>query len=246
MPRPLIGVTTRSLLLPRRIVVDRAQAAGEDYVHAVREAGGLPVLVPSCLGAPAMAGVMDRLDGVLLSGGPDVDPELFGEEPLPGLGDVDRVRDEAEIELCRLAAERDVPLLAICRGIQVMNVAFGGGMEQHLDPASGRFVAHDVRSLDGRAGHSVTVVEGTMLRAVLGAATLRVNSAHHQGVLRAAEPLVASAVAPDGVIEGLEHPGCRFLVGVEWHPERARAHQPESAALLGAFVKACEERCPTS
>jgi putative glutamine amidotransferase len=241
MSRPLIGLTTRTLLLPRQISADRSQAAGEDYVASIEEAGGLPVLLPSCLGPGRMAELFDRVEGVLLTGGPDVDPELFGEEPQPGLGDVDRVRDEAEIALCRLAAERDRPLLAVCRGIQLLNVAFGGGMVQHLDPADG-WIEHDVRSFDDRAGHTIRIREGTLLHRVTGRDRLRVNSAHHQGVVEAAEPLVASAVAPDGVIEALEHPDRRFLLGVEWHPERAREKQEESAALLRAFVAACGER----
>ena len=125
MAAPLIGLTTRSIRDLPGIRLDRSQAVAEQYVEAIRWAGGAPVLLPSSAGEAAMLELAARMDGLVLTGGPDVDPAVFGEEPQPGLGEVDLVRDEAEIALCRFAAERDLPLLAVCRGIQVLNVAFG-------------------------------------------------------------------------------------------------------------------------
>jgi putative glutamine amidotransferase len=173
----------------------------------------------------------------VLTGGPDVDPELFEEQPLPGLGDIDRVRDEAEIELCHDAIARDVPLLAVCRGIQVLAVACGGTVIQDLDHAGiPGLLNHDLRSFDDSAGHGITVTEGTRLFEILGTTRLRVNSAHHQAVGESGE-LVVSARSTDGVIEAVEHPVASFVIGVEWHPERTAA--PHGHALLSAFVEAC-------
>jgi len=240
MDKPLVGITTRTMLLSRQIVSDRIQAVAEDYVDALRWAGAVPVLVPSNLGGDGVRELAPRLAGVVLTGGPDVDPVHFGEEPLPGLGDIDPVRDEAEMALCRAAMEDDLPLLAICRGIQVLNVALGGKVIQDLEGAGIKgLLQHDVKTFRSGPGHSVTVRDNTRLRAIVGVDTLRVNSAHHQAVGEVAPGLSICAVAPDGVVEAVEHPRRRFLMGVEWHPERAYLHDSAQAAILKAFVEAC-------
>jgi putative glutamine amidotransferase len=240
MAKPLVGLTTHSVYLPRHAGTDRQQALADAYVAALADAGALPVLLPSCLSPDAALAAAARLDGLVLTGGGDVDPVHFGEEPEPGLGRIDGARDAMEIALTRAFAEEDRPLLGICRGIQVMNVALGGGVIQHLRPEDG-LLQHEVVALGDGPGHSVAIEPGTRLAAIVGRATLRVNSSHHQAVGRVAPDLVVSARSPDGVIEAIEHPGRRFLMGVEWHPERGPDACPESRALLRAFVTECAE-----
>jgi putative glutamine amidotransferase len=180
-----------------------------DYVKAVENAGGRPLLVP-----PALDGVeetLDALDAIVFTGGPDVDPELYGEEAHPQTVGIHRLRDDAELGLLRAALDRDMPVLGICRGIQVLNVGMGGDLDQHLeghrhDPP-GQFLEHEVE-----------IAPGTKLAGMLGDKTT-VMSHHHQGVNRIAPGLVESAYADDGLVEAVEAPAKRFAVGVLWHPE---------------------------
>jgi len=180
-----------------------------DYVKAVEQAGGRPMLVP-----PSLDGVeetLDALDAVVFTGGSDVDPELYGEQSQPETSGVVRMRDDAELALLRAALERDMPVLGICRGIQVLNVGMGGDLDQHLeghrhDPP-GQFLEHDVAiDPDSRLGE------------ILGDRTT-VMSHHHQGVKTLAPGLVETARADDGLVEAVEAPNKRFAVGVLWHPE---------------------------
>ncbi len=226
------------------------------YVRAVMRAGGIPRVLP----IPEMEhtpggftpgnGVgedwgewLSGLDGLLLSGGGDLDPALFGEEPLPGLGGVDLHRDALEMALARAARRRKMPLLGICRGCQVLNVALGGtiyqdlpsqrpeGLLQHRQPYPGTFPSH-----------SMTVREGTRLAHVLGSLSVRVNSFHHQAVRDVAPGLEAVAWAPDGVVEGIEAPEGPFLLGIQSHPERLESTSAPMAALFRAFVAAAGEK----
>jgi putative glutamine amidotransferase len=211
----------------------------DDYIRSVEEAGAVPLVVPSC--APDHAPlVLDRLDGLLLSGGVDVDPALFGEAPHPKLRRVDRRRDDLEIALIREALRRDLPILAICRGIQVLNVAAGGTLIQDLPSTRADGAEHDCPEPRSRRVHRIETEAGTRLRQLLGAGAVPVNSFHHQAVDRLGEGLVASARCPeDGVIEGLEGRDGRFVVGVQWHPETFWNQQDSFQALFDAQVRAC-------
>lgn len=235
---PLIGITTRTLLQSTETRSDRLQALAETYVCAVSAAGGLPVLIPSSLGPERAIEIAGRLSGILLSGGPDVDPVHFGDEPRPGLGNIDPVRDEMEFALFRFATERKMPLLAVCRGMQLMNVALGGSLIQDLAHAGGGYLLHDLTSYSENTGHGIEIRPDTLLLSVVGRARILVNSYHHQAVAEPAAALVASARSSDGVIEALELPGHPFCLGVEWHPERSTANSPESTAIFRAFVEA--------
>jgi putative glutamine amidotransferase len=234
-------LTTRTVLPDSGPLAEPAQAVGESYVRAIERAGGVPVFLPSNLGPEAAVEIAGRLQGILLTGGRDVDPVHFGEEPKRGLGVIEPIRDVLEIALCRFAEEADLPLLGICRGIQVLNVAFGGGVIQDLEGSGGEYLNHDLTTYQDGPGHSVEILPETKLREILGADRLRVNSHHHQIVGDVAASLTVNARAPDGAIEGLEHPGRQFMIGVQWHPERSYRRQPHAAALLTAFVRACEE-----
>jgi putative glutamine amidotransferase len=211
----------------------------DDYVRSVEQAGAIPMIVAPC--APGHAPrLIDRLDGLLLSGGVDVDPLLFGEEPHPRLRRVDRHRDDLELALTREALRRDIPILAICRGIQVLNVASGGTLIQHLPSEVAGGERHDCPEPRSRRVHRIETEPGTHLRDILGPETVSVNSFHHQAVGRLGDGLVASARCPeDGVIEGLEHPGRPFVVGVQWHPETFWEHPDSFQPLFDAQAHAC-------
>ncbi len=224
--RPLIGITTYEQ--PARWGVWDLPAAliPAAYVEAVRRAGGRPVLVP-----PSEDGVeetLDVLDGIIFSGGADVDPSIYGAEPHPETDSPQAHRDAGELALLRAALQRDLPTLAICRGFQLLNVVRGGDLIQHLPEEVGH-QAH--KEVPGEfSEHPVEVKEGTRLASVIGARS-DVTSHHHQAVGRIGEGLVETAWAADGTLEGLEDPSRRFTVGVQWHPEAG-----EDAALFEALV----------
>ena len=231
--RPLIGITLGDGDPPG------LHAIREDYLRSVEQAQAVPVVLPAVVpeDAPALLG---RLDGVLLSGGADVDPNLFGERPHPRLGRVDRRRDDFELALVREALRRDVPILAICRGQQVLNVASGGTLVQDIPSELPGTLNHDAPGKRWHRSHAVEVVSGSRLRDIVGREALRVNSFHHQAIERVGRGLVVSArCAEDGVIEGLEMPSRRFAVAVQWHPE-SFWHQPDSfQSLFDAHAEAC-------
>lgn len=241
--KPVVGVTTRTVHLPRHRVLDANQAVPEAYLAPLVAAGAAPCLVPTSLGADAAAALLDRVDGLLLTGGGDPDPRHWNEEPHPKMGFVEPARDETEIRLIGAALERGLPILGICRGVQILNVALGGTLVQHLDPAEIEgMVQHEVAGWPDGAGHSVTLEPDSRLAALAGGPRARVTSSHHQAVGRVGEGLVVAARAPDRVIEALEHPGEPFVVAVQWHPERTAGADAFSDALFAAFVDACRRR----
>jgi putative glutamine amidotransferase len=210
----------------------------EDYVKSVESSGAMALLLAP--GAPSDAGpLLDRLDGLLLSGGADVDPALYGRTPHPRLGRVVPERDDFELALCREALRRDTPILAICRGQQVLNVATGGTLVQDIPSVIAGAVDHDPPTERWNAIHEVALLQGSRLRAILGRETVRVNSFHHQAVDTLGQGLVACAHSqPDGIVEGIEDPSRRFAVGVQWHPESFWRTPETFGALFDAFVGA--------
>lgn len=233
MSRPAIGITMTDEDGRQGFHVLR-----EDYVKSVEQAGGLAVLLPP--GSPAdAAALLDRLDGLLLSGGADVDPGIYGQAPHPKLGRVVRARDDFEIALCREALRRDRPVLAICRGQQVLNVATGGTLIQDIASVIPGAIDHDPPVERWDAAHDVDLLRGSRLRAILGRETLAVNSFHHQAVDVLGAGLVASAHSvPDRVVEGVEDPSRRFALGVQWHPEAFWREPRAFGPLFDALVQA--------
>ncbi|MFO0933639.1 MAG: gamma-glutamyl-gamma-aminobutyrate hydrolase family protein [Planctomycetota bacterium] len=213
------------------------------YVARVVEAGGLPLLFPVV--DPAFVDdYLGLVDGLLLIGGDDVDPAAYGATPHPDLGPVDVERDRFEIALTRAAAARDVPTLGVCRGLQVMNVALGGTLLQHL-PAE----VPDVLVHGGRYDvcHDLAVVPGSRLARVLGVARTEVNSHHHQAVAMAAPSLVVTGTSSDGVVEAAEDASRRLFLGVQWHPERmegADSTRRLFATLVEEAARAAATRSP--
>jgi putative glutamine amidotransferase len=241
---PLIGVTTSATAdddssAPRRAHLNRA------YVLAIQQAGGVPVLLPPYLDQPAREGLWRRLDGLVLSGGGDIDPSHFHEPPHPSVDLVCEARDGLELALTERALDQGLPLLAICRGIQVLNVARGGTLHQHVPDAYPTSpIAHAQREAREQPTHAVKVlVEGTRLGAVLGAPELSVNSFHHQALNRLGRGLREAAWAPDGVIEAIDMPEARGLVlAVQWHPEDLVGQDPAARRLFTALVDAAAAR----
>ncbi len=221
MARPVVGITTYVTQARWGYWDLEAALIPFDYVREVERAGGRALLVP-----PAVDGVeetLDALDAVVFTGGSDVDPALYGEDAHPETTGIVRMRDDGELALLRAALDRDMPVLGICRGIQVLNVGMGGDLDQHLeghrhDPP-GQFLEHDVE-----------IAPGTKLAGMLGDRTT-VMSHHHQGVKTLAPGLVETARADDGLVEAIEAPAKRFAVGVLWHPEAG-----EDARLFETLV----------
>jgi putative glutamine amidotransferase len=225
--RPIVGITT--YLTPARFGVWEEESAliPAAYVRAVEAAGGRALLVP-----PTMEGIeetLDALDGLLLSGGSDLDPEVYGQEAHAETDGVVPERDRAEIALLQAALERDMPVLAVCRGSQVLNVARGGDLVQHLPDVVGDEKHKHTPGVF--ADHDVDLVSGTRVQQILGDHA-PVKSHHHQGYGQLGEGLREAARADDGTIEALEDPSRRFALGVLWHPEAG-----EDFALFEALVE---------
>ena len=222
--------------MPPRIAITPCRKM-PDYVESVRLAGGDPWELGDAAGP--VETVVTSCAGLLLTGGADVAPERYGEARHPTVTDVDAARDEYEIALFRAALAAGLPVLAICRGLQVMNVAAGGSLIQDIPSQVGTAVPHQVPNPKDAIAHEVSVVPGSRLAEVMGAAVvagrLPVNSRHHQAVGRIGAGFVVTATAPDGVIEALELPQARFCVGVQWHPENfvgSRTFLPLFAGLV--------------
>jgi putative glutamine amidotransferase len=226
---PLIGISAYEMAVDfARWCGVRAVLAPSGYVHSVRRAGGRPLLLP-----PLEEDVdqpLDVLDGVIVIGGPDLNPALYGQDPHQESRDFHDLRDRVELALLRGALERDLPTLGICRGMQLMNVLRGGDLQQHLDDVV------DDAALHKRAGefvrHRVETVPESRLASLLGE-RVDVHSSHHQAPRRIGEALDVAAVAPDGTVEAIEDPERRFAVGVLWHPEEDEA---DGAPLFAELV----------
>ena len=228
-PLPVIGVTRCSRL--------------DDYLASVERSGARARVLEV---SESPRAVIDTIDGVLLTGGGDVDPAFYGQERHPSVDDAEAGRDEFEIDLARRAMEADLPVLAICRGAQVLNVAAGGTLVQDIPSAVKTDLTHSLELPKDCLAHDIHVVSDTRLHAALGGAidasrACHVNSRHHQSVGSLGRSLVASATAPDGVIEGIEAPEARFCVGVQWHPENFW-RTGEFRPLFDAFVAAARDR----
>lgn len=240
---PLVAITTSEVRQSTGVTLTRhgeppqyEMALGLKYLAAVEAAGGVPVVVPP-LHSPATAPLLDHCSGVLLSGGPDVEPSAYAARVHPESGPYEPVLDEFELSLARAADERGVPVLAICRGLQLYNVARGGSLHQHLPDVVGERIAHRQTQANTEITHWVSIRQGSRLAAVVGKQRMKVNSFHHQAVDSLGRGLVPTAWASDGTIEGLEDPARDFAVAVQWHAE-CLVGRPDQAALFKAFVDA--------
>ena len=242
--RPLIGITTQTLQaidgipegLPHSVVMNQR------YYHATAMAGAAPVLIPLLDDLETLRAIYDRMDGILIPGGVDVDPAAFGETPHEKLGRIDPARDRVELQLVKWAVEDRKPLLGLCRGLQVINVALGGTLYQDLEAEYPHAIKHDYFPNYGferdYLAHEVALAPGSRLRHALAKEQIAVNSMHHQGIKVLGRGLSASATAPDGLIEAAESSGDSFLVGVQWHPEVFDSTDPNTEHLFDGFIAA--------
>ncbi len=240
---PLIGVTMATT--PDAAVETTRPRAwlNHPYLLAVQQGGGVPVLLPPQLDARALDALWSRLDGLVLTGGGDLDPARFTDDARhPTVDGVSAARDRLEIEVIERALHDGRPLLAVCRGIQVLNVALGGSLYQDIASETGSTIAHNQTGPRDRPTHLVKVMgEGTRLGATLGASEVDVNSFHHQAIKRLGRGLRDVAWTADGIIEGVELPDTRALVlGVQWHPEELVGHDAAARGLFRALVTAAE------
>ena len=241
--RPLIGVTTSEV---RRAPTVKPTPHGEPprvemalgltYLQAIERAGGIPMVIPP-MHEEAIEPLLDRLDGICLSGGPDIHPSVYGEAEDPQLGPTEPSLDHFELALARRTDARDMPLIAICRGMQNLNVARGGTLFQHLGNIDGT-LEHRQETLGDQPSHSVEIESGTLLARSLDATEAEVNSFHHQAVDALGKGLVITARSPDGVVEGIEATDREFCLGVQWHAELLVERESEQLALFRAF---CEQ-----
>jgi putative glutamine amidotransferase len=219
------------------------ESQNRDYVKCITRAGGVPVLLPCALDDEGIRDVLSRLDGVIISGGGDIAPSYFEEQPHEKLGSVDPLRDNLDGTMTTAALERgDLPVLGICRGIQSINVFCGGTLYQDLSQREDTTLQHRQQAPREHASHDVEVEPGTILREILGAPTVAANSFHHQAVRDLAPDFVVSGRTADGLIEGMELPDHPFCVAVQWHPEHMTEHHPHAQRLFHALVEAAEKR----
>lgn len=247
---PLIGVTTSEVRraetvspIPEGEPPMHEMALGLTYLRAIEATGGLPVVIPP-LRIELIEPLLDQLAGVCLSGGPDLHPEAYGQEPDEHLGPTEPDLDRFELAIASAADQRDMPILAICRGTQALNVVRGGTLVQHLPAlrpeAEANGVPHRQRTPGSEPSHRIEVDPDSRLAATIGGRDAEVNSFHHQAIDRLGRDLVASAWAADGTIEAVEDRSREFLIGVQWHAELL-IERPVEQALFGAFVAAAAD-----
>jgi putative glutamine amidotransferase len=241
--QPIIGLSTSEMRAPERIRHDpRSEPAGRElalgltYPDAIRRAGAVPVVIPP-MDAAAIEPLLDGLWGLCLSGGPDLHPAIYGADPHPALGPTEPELDRFEIALVRAAEAREMPVLAICRGLQVLNVARGGTLTQDLPTLRPSDIEHRQPQPGSTPTHAVSLEPASLVAGCLGVRAVEVNSFHHQAVDRLGDGLRAVGWAPDGVIEAIEATDRRFTIAVQWHAE-SMVRSAEQAHLLAAFAEA--------
>jgi len=230
MQRPLIGITTYGR------DDDNKFSLPAEYVDSVRRAGGIPLLLPP--GEQALDQALSGLDGLILAGGGDLDPELYEGDRHETIYMLDPERDATELELAQQVTRTGKPTLGICRGTQVINVALGGSLIEHLPDEVGETISHRLPPRNP-AAHSVAIQAGSQLAAILQSEELESASWHHQALRRVAPGLTVVARASDGTVEAAEMPDHPWLVAVQWHPELTAADDPIQQRLFDAFVQAC-------
>lgn len=229
MMRPIIGLTMHP--------AQKKMEINNGYIQSVELAGGIPICLPA-ISEQNVEILLSKLDGLLVIGGDDIDPFLFGEEPHAKLGEVVSSRDVSDLLVTKKAFERQLPILAVCRGHQVLNVVFGGTIIQDIPSQVEGALMHKQLSARAEVMHSVISLS-PRLQDIFGGETIRVNSFHHQSIGKLGEGLVASGVAKDGIIEAVEHPEHPYCIGVQWHPEElAPMGNMAAQRLFKSFIDA--------
>jgi putative glutamine amidotransferase len=233
--KPIIGVTSS-------IKEGKTLTTGMDNAHSIIKAGGVPLVLPSVTDESVLERLATTLDGLLVTGGGDVDPMLYGEEPHPALGEVCPERDRFELTIIRRFLQIDKPVFGICRGCQVLNVAAQGDMFQDIHAqAEHTLLQHYQKSPRGHATHFIEIEDQSLLHGIVQVIRLKVNSFHHQAIRKAGEGFAITARSSDGIVEAIESKQHRFAIGVQWHPENmTRTGDQPSLQLFEAFIKACQ------
>jgi len=222
------GARESTIVLPRR------------YCRAVESGGGMPILLPFTRSRALMRQFINRLDGLLISGGNfDIHPSYYGEQPIKEIGAIKEERTEFELEMTRLALKRDLPLLGICGGAQAINVALGGSLYQDIATQAPHANQHEQGAKKEIGGHKVVIARGTRLEKILRRRILEVNTTHHQAVKKIGKGLVVNATAVDGLIEGIESPRHSFVLGVQWHPEVLAPRHVPHRRIFSFFIDSC-------
>jgi putative glutamine amidotransferase len=242
MPKPLILVSSGryNLTAAQGSIQSVVNGCTMHYIQALGRAGGAPAIVPRLADPEAIRALVDAADGLLLTGGGDVNSLIYGEEPHPRSKYQDPVRDDVELEVTRLALERDLPILGVCRGIQLLNVALGGTLIQDVPSQVHGASKHYSEGVSPVLLHSIDVEPDSVLARILGATALAVNSYHHQAVKDLGRGLRISARARDGVIEAIEAGDGRPILGVQFHPEEHAGSHPEFQAVFDWLVEAAQ------
>lgn len=225
MQKPIIGITPDYAYDTKRFLIH------EDYIHAIQRAGGIPILL-----MPEEQNFPDYVDGILFSGGGDIDPLLFGEEPITQNGEISPLRDTYELQLCEQAFSRNIPIFGICRGMQVMNIAAGGGIYQDIGVQHGSQIKHSQQAPRRHATHSIQVQEDGLLYALWQKKRVVVNSVHHQAVSTLGKGFSVAASSADGLTEAIVQKQADFVLGVQWHPEAM--YTKEQDILFQRFIEA--------
>ncbi|MGN7476683.1 gamma-glutamyl-gamma-aminobutyrate hydrolase family protein [Solibacillus silvestris] len=230
--KPIIGLTMYDF--------DKKLDINNAYLTSIEQAGGIPVCIPNATKENAEA-LLNIIDGLVLIGGADIDPLLFGEEPHRHIGSVVRKRDDSDILLMNEAYNRQMPILGICRGQQIMNVALGGTIIQDIPSQMENALLHKQSSKRAELAHTVEVAT-PKFKTIFGEDSFRVNTFHHQSVGQLGKGLVVSAIAKDGIIEGIEHESHPYCVAVQWHPEELAPHgNIHAQRLFESFINACKK-----
>lgn len=246
--RPVIGVTTTSYTgaeyrTPQVLL-------GSPYLEAVERVNATPLLITPAHGQASIAELLEMCDGLMLTGGEDVDPSRYGQRPHPKLETVNHARDEMELEALRIALDMEMPVLAICRGLQLLNVHFGGTLFQDLPSQRPGGVIHEQTAPINERWHGARVEKGSRVEQLFQAETFQINSFHHQGIDRLGEGLRAVGWADDGLVEAVEAADHRWVIGVQWHPERGEVELPGDHShpdwrLFSAFAEEARGRVTT-
>lgn len=242
MTKPFIAVTCSStfgLAWGEYSTPSRLDYVVNEYTRALEASGGVPVGVPVVGSEETVAAILDHADGLLLTGGPDITPSVYGRETEPGLGQLDHQLDLMELAAARLALDRGLPVFGICRGIQMLAAAGGGSLYQDLPSQVEGALQHAPGVDKAVLTHQVNIEPSSRLEGIIGPGPIWVNGKHHQAVRELPQGFVVSATASDGVIEAIERPDGPFALGVQWHPEGTFAGDEPSRRLFQAFVEAC-------
>jgi len=242
MKKVVVGTSgSRSTEEKRALAGYRRSYVAEDYVQAILENKAIPIILPMSKKLDLVADYIRQIDGLLLSGGHDVAPRFYAEEPLEKLGKICPERDEFELALIAEALKQRKPILGICRGQQILNVYFKGSLYQDQSYASGIRIKHDQDQDSDLVTHSIFIEQGATLAKIFAEDRLMVNSFHHQMVKELGQGLLVDALSGDGVVEAFHHADYPFVVGVQWHPEMLCQSLPEMNLLFQAFIKECSD-----